>query len=90
MLLQSYSGILIKPSSQTLRVLAVGRAAWRRPPLATFSWRASAGVQSRRLQARPFSSSSSMLIKEFFPKPEESGLIRKTAAAWEHPMYVTP
>jgi hypothetical protein len=90
MLLESSRGILIKPSSQALRVLVVGRAGLPRPSLATFACRASSGVQTPGLNARSFSSSSTSLIKEFFPKPEESGLIRKTTAAWEHPMYVTP
>jgi len=89
MLLESYRGILTKPSSQTLKALAVGRAGWPRPALIGFACRASTGVQAPGLQARLFSSSRPILIKEFFPKPEESGLIRRTVSAWEHPMYVT-
>jgi hypothetical protein len=90
MLLESSRGLLItKPSAQTIKTLAAGRVAWRPcPAYTTFACRASMGVQPG-LQIRSFSSSRPILIKEFFPKPEASGLIRKTAATWEHPMYVS-
>ncbi|KAI9694262.1 MAG: Alternative oxidase, mitochondrial precursor [Bogoriella megaspora] len=37
-------------------------------------------------QCRPFSSSRSMLIKEFFPT-KETQKVRQTEAAWSHPIY---
>jgi hypothetical protein len=83
MLLETYRGTLTKPSSQTFKVLA-GRAGWPGPAITAFTCRVSTGHPG----ARSFSSSRPVLIKEFFPKPEESGLIRKTVSAWEHPVYV--